>query len=206
MNLGENIYTYRMRNHMSQGDLAAELDVSRQSVSKWENNSVTPELDKLVKLTALFGISLDELVFGKEEFQEVKKEEIVAPLTWHFPSKRVLAGAFLLFFGSVFLILSLFWGDRLRCGEVAAEVISCTIILLSIALMATYNFKVWGFCTIIYMLYAFLAFAVFHVTSVSSYIFVGLTGAVLMFWFLYWGVKGEKTRAAKEAKKVNAAA
>ncbi len=65
MSLGENIYRLRTAKNMSQGDLADALDVSRQSVSKWENNSAVPELDKLIKMGGIFGISLDELV-GKE--------------------------------------------------------------------------------------------------------------------------------------------
>ena len=48
MNLGENIHTYRTQQNMSQGELANMLDVSRQSVSKWENNLALPELDKLI--------------------------------------------------------------------------------------------------------------------------------------------------------------
>ena len=66
MNLGENIYKQRTAKNLSQEDLANALEVSRQSVSKWENNSAVPELDKLVKMAQLFGISLDELVTGKE--------------------------------------------------------------------------------------------------------------------------------------------
>lgn len=62
MNLGENIYNYRKKSGMSQGDLAHALDVSRQSVSKWETGAAVPELDKLVKMSELFGITLDELV------------------------------------------------------------------------------------------------------------------------------------------------
>ena len=54
MNLGENIYR-----------LADALNVSRQSVSKWENASAVPELDKLMKMSELFEVTLDELV-GKE--------------------------------------------------------------------------------------------------------------------------------------------
>lgn len=67
MNLGENIYRLRTEKNMSQGDLADALEVSRQSVSKWENNSAVPELDKLVKMAELFGVSLDELVSGRRE-------------------------------------------------------------------------------------------------------------------------------------------
>ena len=47
---------------MSQLDLADALEVSRQSVSKWETGAAVPELDKLVKMSTLFGITLDQLV------------------------------------------------------------------------------------------------------------------------------------------------
>lgn len=65
MNLGENIHRLRSQHHMSQGDLADALDVSRQSVSKWETGSAVPELEKLMKMSQLFHISLDELVSGE---------------------------------------------------------------------------------------------------------------------------------------------
>ncbi len=67
MNLGENIYRCRSQRNMSQGDLADALEVSRQSVSKWENNSAVPELDKLIKMAQLFDITLDEMVTGEEK-------------------------------------------------------------------------------------------------------------------------------------------
>ncbi len=69
MNLGENIYHYRSQKNMSQGDLADSLEVSRQSVSKWENNSAVPELDKLMRMAQIFGITIDELVTGEEAEQ-----------------------------------------------------------------------------------------------------------------------------------------
>lgn len=65
MSLGENIYQLRTDRRMSQGDLADALGVSRQSISKWETDGSVPELDKLVKLAELFGVTLDELVTGK---------------------------------------------------------------------------------------------------------------------------------------------
>lgn len=49
---------------MSQGELADRLNLSRQSVSKWENNSAVPDLDNLIKLSEIFGVSLDTLVKG----------------------------------------------------------------------------------------------------------------------------------------------
>lgn len=68
MNLGERIYELRNEKNLSQGDLSDALDVSRQSVSKWENNMAVPDLDKLIKLCDVFEISLDELV-GREKLE-----------------------------------------------------------------------------------------------------------------------------------------
>lgn len=65
MGLGETIYRLRKEKQLSQGDLADMLGVSRQSVSKWENDSAVPDLDKLVKLSEIFCILLDELVKGE---------------------------------------------------------------------------------------------------------------------------------------------
>ena len=67
MNLHETIYSLRTGREMSQLELAEALDVSRQSISKWETGAAVPELDKLVKLSDVFGITLDELVRGTAE-------------------------------------------------------------------------------------------------------------------------------------------
>lgn len=65
MTLGERLVKLRNEKCLSQGALAEALGVSRQSVSKWETDASVPELDKLVRLSDLFEISLDELVRGK---------------------------------------------------------------------------------------------------------------------------------------------
>ena len=62
MNLSEKITALRTERKLSQGDVAEKLEVSRQSVSKWETGQSVPELDKIVKLADLFGVSVDELV------------------------------------------------------------------------------------------------------------------------------------------------
>lgn len=49
---------------MSQADLAEALDVSRQSVSKWETDTAVPDLDKIVNMSELFGVTLDEFIKG----------------------------------------------------------------------------------------------------------------------------------------------
>ena len=65
MTLGERLVRLRNQRGLSQDALAESLGVSRQSVSKWETDASVPELDKLVKLSDLFEISLDDLVRGR---------------------------------------------------------------------------------------------------------------------------------------------
>lgn len=73
MNLGENIFRLRTEKNLSQENLADALEVSRQSVSKWENNTAVPELEKLMKMAKLFDITLDALVSGENSVPEVQR-------------------------------------------------------------------------------------------------------------------------------------
>lgn len=61
MNLGEQIRAHRIRLGLSQDALAERMEVSRQAVTKWESGRSAPSTEKLLKLSALFGCSLDEL-------------------------------------------------------------------------------------------------------------------------------------------------
>lgn len=73
MSLGETIYRLRTEKNLSQGALAERLEVSRQSISKWENESAVPDLAKIVKLSEVFEVSLDELVKGECASQKTEK-------------------------------------------------------------------------------------------------------------------------------------
>ena len=115
MTLGENIVRLRTQKNWSQGDLADALDISRQSVSKWETDASIPELDKLLKLSELFGVTLDELVRG----EEVPKTETAMPAAQTVPAsfapqatpergkRRTIAGTVLLCTGAVILVFCL---------------------------------------------------------------------------------------------------
>ncbi len=64
-NLGERLYELRTKHEMSQGDLAEKLNVSRQTISKWENNMCLPEAEKLLQLSEIFGVSIDYILKGR---------------------------------------------------------------------------------------------------------------------------------------------
>lgn len=65
MTLSKNIIKFRKANDLSQEQLAKKLNISRQSVSKWENGDTLPSIDNLISLSGLLNISLDELVTGE---------------------------------------------------------------------------------------------------------------------------------------------
>ena len=109
MTLGENIVRLRTQKNWSQGDLADALDISRQSVSKWETDASIPELDKLLKLSELFDVTLDELVRG----EEMPKTETAVPASFapqatpEREKRRTIAGTVSLCTGAVILVFCL---------------------------------------------------------------------------------------------------
>ena len=73
MILADKIIVLRKKNGWSQEQLAEELGISRQSVSKWESGMSIPDIDKILKLSELFGVSTDYLL--REEIEEAQPGE-----------------------------------------------------------------------------------------------------------------------------------
>ena len=64
LNLGERILSLRQERSISQAELAKQLDVSRQAVSKWEKGQSSPDTVKLIQLAELFDIEVEYLATG----------------------------------------------------------------------------------------------------------------------------------------------
>ena len=67
MTIGERIAKCRKDKNLSQEYIAEMLDVSRQAVSKWENDQSEPDTGNLILLARLFGVSVEYLANGEEE-------------------------------------------------------------------------------------------------------------------------------------------
>ena len=72
MTLGEKLYTLRTKQNMTQEQLAEKLQVSRQSISKWESDATRPDLEKLKFLAEFYQVSLDQLL---DENMDIFAEE-----------------------------------------------------------------------------------------------------------------------------------
>jgi transcriptional regulator with XRE-family HTH domain len=75
MTIGERLYKLRKEKNISQEELANELNVSRQTISKWETGESSPDFDKIIPLCEYFNITSDELLSGKENIIEANKQD-----------------------------------------------------------------------------------------------------------------------------------
>ena len=67
MNISEKIQILRRDNNWSQDELAEKLEVSRQSVSKWESGKAVPDPEKILAMAKLFDVSTDFLMKDEQE-------------------------------------------------------------------------------------------------------------------------------------------
>lgn len=75
MNLADKIIEERKKNGWSQEELASKLGVSRQAVSKWESSGSIPDLQRILQMSELFGVTTDYLL--KDEIEEERQNEYV---------------------------------------------------------------------------------------------------------------------------------
>ena len=71
MSIGKRITALRRKKGLKQEDLAQMLEVTAQAVSRWENDLTCPDISLLPKLASILGVSVDELLSGKQEQQPV---------------------------------------------------------------------------------------------------------------------------------------
>ena len=67
MNIGKRIYEIRQQQNITQEQLASDLAISRQAVSKWESGKAIPDIENLMYISNLYDVSLDELIKGDDK-------------------------------------------------------------------------------------------------------------------------------------------
>ena len=94
MSVGERITELRKGRDLSQGQLAMLMGVSRQAISKWENEQTTPDTTNLIKLSELFDTDIEYIATGrvKVDMSEVEPivHTVVREVEWVVPVERVV--------------------------------------------------------------------------------------------------------------------
>ena len=109
MEIGKKLKNARIEAGLTQEKAAEKIDVSRQTISNWENEKSYPDIISVIELSNLYSISLDDLLKGDERMMEHLEES-----TNVVKSTRKLIGAILLNIITVILLitLSMFLPDR----------------------------------------------------------------------------------------------
>ncbi|MCA0228690.1 helix-turn-helix domain-containing protein [Patescibacteria group bacterium] len=101
MNIGQRIYKIRQQKNITQEQLAKDLAISRQAVSKWESGKAIPDIENLMYISSLYDVSLDELIKGDNKVGQ----KIIADASakkWHKLSILFFATllVYIMWFGS----------------------------------------------------------------------------------------------------------
>lgn len=142
MELGKNICRLRTGLGLSQEELASRLGVSRQSVSKWETGTATPELDKVAALARLFGVTIDELVLGEAALcsnsdcdpgeNKTKADDIEGEERSAIPRHRFIAGVALLCTGWAITLIFLLFGGGLFGLIFSSPLLICGLVCITV--------------------------------------------------------------------------
>lgn len=127
MNLGDNLLEMRKRKGLSQEEVAEKLNVSRQTVSKWETNQSQPDFDKIRPLCALYDISANELIMEDNKESSSNTDRSIIKQDDGFRRKRkaklIGLGIFLYFASIVWVMISI-------PVMVMDPIVSCAVFLL----------------------------------------------------------------------------
>lgn len=157
MTLGQRLQKARKESGLSQEELAEQLGVSRQAVSKWENDSGYPEMEKMIRLSQIYQVSLDYLV-GNEQEQEQLNED-TSTKGWyvsHELAKSFLAYqkvkymkigicVLLVFASSAFSYIEVYDDYFGRVGDILSTflIMLAIILIISMAILSNPYKKIW---------------------------------------------------------------
>ncbi|WMJ76001.1 MULTISPECIES: helix-turn-helix domain-containing protein [unclassified Sedimentibacter] len=133
MTFGKKLQKLRKNQRMSQEELASKITVSRQAVSKWELDETMPDVDNIIQLSKIFGISIDYLL--DDEINIVEEIPIVKETTKKLKKKYYNFGSILLV---ISIILAIIIGNLLNLQATVILGIICFGILVVIVLLINF--------------------------------------------------------------------
>jgi len=144
MQFHEKLQELRKEKKLSQEDLAEMLDVTRQSVSKWEGGYSYPETDKLIAISEIFGVTLDSLLKDVEEVAKEDPDNIHSNPFWltrgryfEYKSKRTA-------FGMPLVHVCIGFTRKKAKGVLAIGMIAQGILAIGLLSMGILSFGVLG--------------------------------------------------------------
>ncbi len=213
-NLGERLYELRKDKKLSQEEVADKLNVTRQTVSKWETNQSMPDFDKVVPLCELYGISPNELFIKLERKETSKSNEAITNteeenIKLTKKAKGIALSVILYFLSVIWVMISIPVMNMnpilasaiflLICGIATGIIVYVCIVYKKNKIKEETKLDklrhqisdvVAIIVTIIYLIISFKTMA-WHLTWIIWIIF-GLFEEILKLIFMLWSLKDEK--------------
>lgn len=173
MDLGSRIKSERERLNISQDELAQRMNMTRQAISKWETGKSYPDIEKLLKLTEVFNLSLDELVKGDKSFQENLIKEGRTNM-----SGLTILGYVLIALGVIVSI----WGGTQYSDNFLSFLVG-GLVLATVGLALIPNLPSW---LLLGAVYATGVATIIYLISFQMPLYVLLSGIVVTLGFGWW--------------------
>ena len=183
MTLGEKLVSLRKSKGYSQDDLAEKLEVSRQSISKWETDVSIPELNKIVAISEIYEVSLDHLIKDKEHDVKIVEREIVKEIHDKIPARKIL-GCVLIGVGLLILIIISLMSEFL-VGLILGGFFILLGIILLVVKKYSYLISCWYIFAVISIYIKFATGVTWQWMFVSVFYANGLTVQLIVAWCLF---------------------
>lgn len=179
-NFSQNLIKLRKAKKITQAKLAEELKYSDKAVSKWEVGAVLPDIETMVAISDYFGITVNDLIYKKQETLPKKVQTKYVFVT-------------LLSFGLVWFVATLLFFilqntidfNRMWLIFIAAMPTSFTVLVVMTSIWFR---KLWQFLSVSGLIWSIVT-TIFLVLNNSVYWFVFIVGAVaqilVLIWYLY---------------------
>lgn len=152
MNISEKILNLRKAHNLTQEQLAEQVNVSRQSISKWESGQAVPEIDKLTALSQIFHVTTDYLLKPSEvdeltlkaEMLERQQQELIKDCQKKKAARFILlscTGIYLAAFAIIMILRQLTWEVDLLWNFFPGLSLHIIVLLLATALAVFVNLK-----------------------------------------------------------------
>ncbi|MCO7127659.1 helix-turn-helix domain-containing protein [Sporolactobacillus shoreicorticis] len=178
MDLGSRIKEARERSNWSQDELAEKMNISRQAISKWETGKSYPDIEKILKLSDIFNLSLDELVKGDKTFQENLIKE----------SRMTMSGLTILGYVLVALgvIVSIWGSAQFPFNFMNSEFMSFIVgglVLITAGLAIIHGVPTW---LLLGALFLTAVATIIYMVGMHMELFVLLSGIVVILGLGWW--------------------
>lgn len=209
MNIGKKLQAARLKEKLSQDEVAEKLNITRQTLSNWENNKSYPDILYVLELSELYSLSLDELIKDDKEMLNHIKDNSSLIKTKERNKNIFMISTYLIIWAVAILMFWLFTGEGDAMGYSLMTffcVLPITTFVISFLIGRDKNWELLKyfmpiFFGVMYMIAEYATFSLANMTSFDKFNLPSfeliITGAVISYIGIVIGLLTSKLKRKK---------